>query len=87
MMDDKQKEEYIIAHLHDDRAKAEAREMFDALGRLEDADVFGIGDIRCNIEAIFAYETGEFTGNDYFAETYWENFKNFASNLGERNLK
>lgn len=61
----------ILKHL--ERAQTVARKLSD------DDDAYEIcyelDEAILNAEAIIAYESGVFHGNDYWAETYWDNYK------------
>lgn len=85
--------EFLTTFLKDDRAKYEMRDAVKRLLGLEDlvesSDesseiVNEVENILLCLEAVFEYESGAFKGSDYFHEAYWNNWKRFYANLGNR---
>ncbi len=71
--------DFIDSFLKDERASDEWRQVVKRLTYImdngDDECAFEAEEIFLNLEAIVAYETGAFRGNEYFSETYWDNLK------------
>ncbi len=71
--------DFIDSFLIDERASDEWKNVVKHLDYIirsgDDECAFEAEEIYLNLEAIVAYETGAFRGNEYFSETYWDNYK------------
>lgn len=74
---------FVKSWLKDERSIDEFNTLVKHIQNIMDAEDFDSAceaeEILLNLEAIVAYETGEFRGKDYWAEEYWDNFKRYYS--------
>ena len=73
--------DFIGSFLTDERSAEEwskfAKHLLYIIDNTDDDISTEAEEALLNLEAIVAYESGEFHGNEYFSEVYWDNYKKY----------